>query len=69
MSAEKSAARRRLFEVLLDDASIHRGTSDQEHERAIAIYDLVEENNFGVPGREDGPYSLRIGLLDARLAP
>jgi uncharacterized protein (UPF0262 family) len=68
VSAEKNATQRRLFEVLLDDSSIHRGSSDQEHERAIAIYDLVEENSFGVPGREDGPYSLRIGLLDARLA-
>ena len=68
MSAEEAAKRRRLCEVLLDDASIDRGSPDQEHERAIAIYDLIEENSYAVPGRDDGPYSLRIGLHDSRLA-
>jgi uncharacterized protein (UPF0262 family) len=67
MTADE-AARRRLCEVSLDDASIDRGSPDQEHERAIAIYDLVEENSFAVPGRDDGPYNLRIGLHDSRLA-
>ncbi|MGO8799091.1 MAG: UPF0262 family protein [Roseiarcus sp.] len=68
MSAEEGAKRRRLFEVVLDGGSIRRGNADQEHERAIAIYDLVEENSFGLPGRDDGPYSLRIALQDSRLA-
>jgi uncharacterized protein (UPF0262 family) len=68
VSAEEPAKRGRLYEVLLDDASIRRGNPDQEHERAIAIYDLVEENSFVVPGRDDGPYSLRIALQDSRLA-
>jgi uncharacterized protein (UPF0262 family) len=60
--------RRRLVSVTLDEASIGRGSPDQEHERAIAIYDLVEQNNFGVPGHEGGPYSLKIALHDAKLA-
>jgi uncharacterized protein (UPF0262 family) len=64
----EGAARRRLYAVSLDDGSIDRGSPDQEHERAIAIYDLVEENSFGVPGRDDGPYALRVGLQDSRLA-
>ena len=64
---DEAANRRRLFAVSFDDTSIDRGSADQEHERAIAIYDLVEENTFGVPERDDGPYSLRIGLTDARL--
>jgi uncharacterized protein (UPF0262 family) len=68
MSAEDVAQRRRLYEVSLDESSIDRGNPDQEHERAIAIYDLVEENSFAVPGRDDGPYGLRIGLQDSRLA-
>jgi uncharacterized protein (UPF0262 family) len=68
VSADEAAKRRRLREVLLDESSIDRGSPDQEHERAIAIYDLVEENSFAVPGRDDGPYSLRIGLHDSRLA-
>jgi uncharacterized protein (UPF0262 family) len=67
VSADEAARRRRLCEVLLE-GSIDRGSPDQEHERAIAIYDLVEENSFAVPGRDDGPYGLRIGLHDSRLA-
>ena len=68
MSVDQAAQRRRLSTVTLDESSIDRGSPDQEHERAIAIYDLVEENSFAVPGRDDGPYGLRVGLQDARLA-
>ncbi len=59
--------RRRLTAVTLDEGSIGRGNSDQEHERRIAIYDLVEENSFGLCGRDDGPYRLDIGLQEGRL--
>jgi uncharacterized protein (UPF0262 family) len=58
----------RLIAVTLDQTSIECGNADQEHERAIAIYDLIEDNSFGLPGRDGGPYRLRIGLLDAKLA-
>ena len=58
----------RLVSVTLDEASIGRGSPDQEHERAIAIYDLVEQNEFGIPGHENGPYSLVISLHDSKLA-
>ena len=54
--------------VTLDESSIERGTPDQEHERAIAIYDLVEENVFAVPGAEKGPYQLHLGLVAGRLS-
>ncbi len=59
---------KRLVAVMLDENSIGRGNPDQEHERAIAIYDLVESNNFGVPGHDGGPYELMIALHDAKLA-
>ncbi|MCA0399193.1 MAG: UPF0262 family protein [Proteobacteria bacterium] len=59
---------RRLVAITLDEASIERGTPDQEHERAIAIYDLVEENVFGIPGHAGGPYLLRLGLVANRLS-
>ena len=62
------ADRKKLVAVLLDENSIGRGNADQEHERAIAIYDLVESNSFGVPGHEGGPYELLIALHDAKLA-
>jgi uncharacterized protein (UPF0262 family) len=58
----------RLITVTLDPGSISRGTPDQEHERAAAIYDLIELNSFVVPGRESGPYALNIALIERRLA-
>jgi uncharacterized protein (UPF0262 family) len=60
--------RNRLIAVTLDEDSIGRGSADQEHERAVAIYDLIEDNAFALPGHDGGPYRLRIGLLDAKLA-
>ncbi|HEY8063546.1 MAG TPA: UPF0262 family protein [Methylosinus sp.] len=61
------AATRRLISVTLDEASIGRGTADQEHERAIAIYDLIEDNIFSLEGHDGGPYALVIALHDAKL--
>lgn len=60
--------RQRLARVVLDEASIGRGNPDQEHERAIAIWDIVEANRFAVPGREAGPYALKLGLVENKLA-
>jgi uncharacterized protein (UPF0262 family) len=59
--------RHRLVAVILDEASIGRGNPDQEHERAIAIYDIVEANSFGVPGHDGGPYALHLGMVEKRL--
>lgn len=58
---------KRLISVTLDENSIGRGSADQEHERAIAIYDLLEENSFALAGHEGGPYALLISLVDAKL--
>ena len=57
----------RLMAVTLDENSIGRGSADQEHERAIAIYDLIDDNSFALPGHAGGPYALRISLADSRL--
>ncbi|MDQ4134876.1 MAG: UPF0262 family protein [Pseudomonadota bacterium] len=63
----KRDERRRLVAVTLDEASIGRGNPDQEHERAIAIYDIVETNFFALPGHDGGPYALHLSLIDKRL--
>ncbi|MQT13141.1 UPF0262 family protein [Segnochrobactrum spirostomi] len=63
-----AAAARRLVAVTLDEASIARTTRDIDHERAIAIYDLVEENTFAPVGdTEDGPYKLTLAIRERRL--
>jgi uncharacterized protein (UPF0262 family) len=56
----------RLIAVTLDDASIGRGSPDIEHERAVAIYDLVEESRFALKDRP-GPYRLILSLSERRL--
>ena len=58
---------KRLVKVVLDEDSIGPGNRDVEQERAIAIYDLVEENAFAPVGHEGGPYCLRLQVLGNRL--
>ncbi len=57
----------RLILITLDEASLGRGTPDQEHERAIAIYDLIEVNRFAIPEKNHGPYKLAISLVERKL--
>jgi uncharacterized protein (UPF0262 family) len=58
---------KRLIKVVLDEDSIGPGTRDVEHERAVAIYDLVEQNSFAPLGHDGGPYCLRLQLAGNRL--
>jgi uncharacterized protein (UPF0262 family) len=57
----------RLTAITLDEASIGRSNRDVEHERAVAIYDLIAENTFKPSGHEGGPYSLQLGISGNRL--
>ena len=58
---------RRLVAVTLDEASIGRSGPDIEHERAIAIYDLLEENSFVPAGNARGPFKLHLSITGNRL--
>ena len=44
----------RIVAVTLDEESIGRSGPDIEHERAIAIYDLIEQNVFAPEGAARG---------------
>ena len=57
----------RIIAVTLDEESIGRSGPDIEHERAIAIYDLVEKNLFAPEGADNGPFTLHIGITGNRL--
>jgi uncharacterized protein (UPF0262 family) len=59
--------RRRLVAVTLDDASIGRSGPDIEHERAVAIYDLLEENSFDPDHAARGPFKLNLSITGSRL--
>lgn len=63
--AEES--RGRLIAVDLDPQSIARSGSDVEHERAAAIYDLLEDNRFTPNGHPPGDYCLRLAMVDNKL--
>jgi uncharacterized protein (UPF0262 family) len=63
-----SDPKRRLVTVSLDEGSIGRSSPDIEHERAVAIYDLIEQNTFAPVGYEGGPFALQLGITENRLA-
>lgn len=67
-SSETVETRDRLTEITLDPASIGRGNANIEHEREVAIYDLLDTNSFALEDRDEGPYKLSIGIVDDRLA-
>jgi uncharacterized protein (UPF0262 family) len=60
-------ADQRLQSVVIDPASLGAVSRDQEHEREVAIFDLLEGNVFVPEGSEQGPYDLRIALVENRL--
>ncbi|MDZ4777222.1 MAG: UPF0262 family protein [Alphaproteobacteria bacterium] len=59
--------RNRLADVRLDEASLAAASADAEHERRVAIFDLLESNSFIVEGMEEGPYILFLSIVDQRL--
>lgn len=62
---------RKLIDVTLDESTIVRWSADVEHERRIAIFDLLEENSFALlksaDDGYDGPYKLHLGTIEGRL--
>ena len=64
---DKALSRTRLIDVRLDEKTLVRRSPEVEHERAIAIYDLLDENYFEPVGCGEGPYRLYLSLQDNRL--
>ena len=56
-----------LVKVTLDEGSIGRSSPDIEHERAVAIYDLIEDNAFAPVNHDGGPYALQLSIQENRL--
>src|SRR5471032_1762865 len=65
--ATPAASKQRLVSVTLDEASIGRSNEDVEHEREVAIYDLLEQNVFAPVGHDGGPYALHLSINSNRL--
>jgi len=64
-AAERS--RDRLSEITLDTKSLGRTSANIEHEREVAIFDILDGNAFRVDGMDAGPYKLHLAIVDERL--
>lgn len=61
------ATRARLIAIDLDQRSISRANPNIDHEREVAIFDILDGNSFALEGRDDGPYRLTLAIADDRL--
>ena len=62
----------RISHIELDDSNLPPPTPEIEQERKVAIYDLLEDNTFTLPARDDrpipdGPYHVQLSIRDKRL--
>jgi uncharacterized protein (UPF0262 family) len=57
----------RLIEITLDAKSLGRANPNIEHEREVAIFDILDGNAFRIDGKTSGPYKLNLSLADDRL--
>ncbi len=62
-----TTATMRIARIELDERSLARATADIEHERKVAIYDLLEENYFEPVGGGTGPFELYLSNVENRL--
>lgn len=62
----------RICQIKLDDKSIIKRNADIEHERRVAIFDLLETNHFApkdeIANNYPGPFNVTLRLEDNRLA-
>ncbi len=61
-----------ITHIELDDANLPPPTPEIEQERKVAMFDLLEENSFSLPKRDDrvvpdGPYRVGLSIRDKRL--
>lgn len=62
----------RLCQIEIDDSAIAPATPEMVQERRVAIFDLLEDNGFDIPGRDGqpalpGPYVLDLAIREGRL--
>ncbi len=61
-----------IMDIALDDAGLPPPTPEIEQERKVAMFDLLEQNSFTLPDRDnrpvpDGPYRLMLSIRNKRL--
>jgi uncharacterized protein (UPF0262 family) len=63
-----SEKRNRICKIDLAENLRLRRNADIEHERTVAIFDLLDENSFELVGGPSGPYQLALSIEENRLA-
>ena len=59
--------KQRIVNIFLNEKSLVRRAAHVEHERKVAVYDLLEDNHFAPVGDDRGPYTLHLGIENNRL--
>ncbi len=59
-----SDAKDRIVHISLDDPALAPRSPDIEHERRVAIFDLIEGNHFALVEGPEGPYRMVLSLAD-----
>lgn len=57
----------RIAEIFLDEKSVISRSAQVDHERKVAIYDLLEENHFQPSGDFAGPFNLHLSIAENRM--
>lgn len=56
-----------IAHITLDEKTAVRRSPQVDHERRVAIFDLLEDNHFAPVSGEKGPFSLRLSNVEGRL--
>ena len=59
--------RRRIVDIALDERNVVRWSPEIEHERRVAVFDLLEDNSFELADGFAGPYAVRLSISENRL--
>ncbi len=66
-NSESGTERNKIAAITLDQKSLGRANVNVEHEREVAIFDILDGNSFRVEGVDQGPYKLNLSVADDRL--
>lgn len=67
MTSDAQKSRDRIIEINLDPKSLGRSNANIEHEREVAIFDILDGNAFSLEGIDAGPYRINLSIADDRL--
>ncbi|MEQ1789905.1 MAG: UPF0262 family protein [Rickettsiales bacterium] len=57
----------KIIKILLDESSMKKRSIEAEHERDVAIADLLDENSFEPHCMQSGPYNVELAIEEGRL--